>query len=148
MTWFQMHSITKTYGSNTLDSSKRQVLASLAEEFIPKIHLHYHCHQSKSVENEKYHVTDKISPSFKRQCMDSSFADYFSDIMVTYTYDSLSVDKYNSKSSSLIDALPITCSDIEDAFAIEDYFSIPSFNHREKIDYVDNNTNLTSFNFL
>ena len=77
----------------------------------------------------------------------SSFSDSFYDIMVVYTDDSLSVSKYNFKSSSSIDTLPTMCSDGEDSSATEDYFPIPSFIDVETINSVDIRTALTLCHF-
>ena len=137
--------------SNTFESSKRRCMASRAEDFIPE-----NAPTSLSLPSTKVSRkrkvpcgcgNDEISSSSKRLCMDSSFSDSFCDIMVVYTDDSLSVSKYNFKSSSSIDTLPTICSDSEDSLTTEDYIPIPSFIHAETIDSIDNNTTLTLYHF-
>jgi len=137
--------------SNTFESSKRCCIASRSEYFIPE-YAPTSLSLSSSKVSRKRKVpcdndNDEISSSAKRRCMDSSFANSFCDVMVIYTYDSLSVSKYNFKSSSSIDTLSTVCSDSEDSFATEDYFPIPSFIDAETIDSVDNSTTLTLYHF-
>ena len=134
--------------SNTFESSKRRCMASRAEDFIPE-----NAPTSLSLPSTKVSRkrkvpcgNDEISSSSKRHCMDSSFSDSFCD-MVVYTDDSLSVSKYNFKSSSSIDTLPTMCSDGEDSSATEDYFPIPSFIDVETINSVDIRTALTLCHF-
>ena len=134
---------------NTFISSKRRCMVSRSEGFIPE-----NTPTSLSLSSNKVSRkrkipcdNDEISSSAKICCMDSPFANSVCNTIVLYTDDSLSVNKYNFKSSSSIDTLPTMCSGSEDSFTTEDYFPIPSFINADTIDSVDNSITLTLYHF-
>ena len=129
---------------NVFESSKRRYMGSTSE-----------ASRKNSRKRKAPHHTDETPfdqdfQACKRHCMDSSFDDSFSDVLLIYTDDIFSVNKYHAKSSSSIDTLP---TDIDDTFATDDDqylcddFPIPLCIDADATDSISNITTLTSTYF-
>ena len=97
---------------NTFESSKRRYMGSTSGASSENSRKRKAPHYS----DEKISF-DQDFQAFKRRHVGSSFDDCHCNIMVIYTDDSLSVNKYHVKSSSSIDTLP---TESDDTFAIDD----------------------------
>jgi len=125
---------------NTFESSKRRYMGSASEAS------HENSRKRKAPHHSDETTFDQDFQACKRRCMDSSFDDSFSGILVIYTDDILSTNKYHVKSSSSIDTLPTNSDDTfstdDDQYLCDD-FSIPLFIDVETADSIGNNTTLT-----
>ena len=125
---------------NSFESPKRRYMGSTSE-----------ASRKNSRKRKAPHHSDETSfdqdfQACKRHCMDSSFDDSFCDILVIYTDDILSVNKYHTKLSSSIDTLP---TDSDDTFATDDDqyscddFPIPLCIDADAADSISSITTLT-----